>query len=151
MKKFFLFTATLLLSACVAIPAPQPTGTTALPYLTLAEDNPYAPQPGDTNLHIAGVTISSIRLIERFDLSPVRVEVDFSGSVPSVCNELRIKVNPPNEKYQVFLDIYSLVNSNINCDNVFQQFETSVLLGLYSPGRFTVWVNGGLVGDFVSD
>jgi hypothetical protein len=45
--------------------------------------------------------------------------------------------------------VYSLMNPDINCDNVFQQFEADVLLGVYSPGRYTVWINNGLIGDFI--
>ncbi len=150
MRRIIVIGMMLALSACITIPTPAPTATVVAPYILSAEDNPYAPKPGDTSLRVAGVTITSINLIERFDLNPVRAEVDFYGSLPSVCNELRIKVNPPNEKAQVFIDVYSLVNPNIRCDNVFQQFEASVVLGVYSSGRFTVWVNGGLIGDFVS-
>lgn len=150
MKLFLGLVLASLLSACIALPTPTPTATTSAPYISIAEDNPYAPKPEDTTLRVGGVTITSIGLLERFDLNPTRVEVDFLGSLPSVCNELRIKVNPPNEKYQVHIEAYSLINPNIKCDNVFQQFEASVLLGVYSNGRFTVWVNGGLVGDFVT-
>jgi subtilisin-like proprotein convertase family protein len=70
--------------------------------------------------------------------------------MPSVCNELRIKVNPPNAAYQIFIEIYSIVNPNRNCENVFQQFETSILLGEYSTGQYSIWVNGSFVGDIVS-
>lgn len=73
-----------------------------------------------------------------------------SGYMPSVCNELRIKVNPPDENFRIFIEVYSLIDPTIKCEDVFQQFETSILFGEYSSGRYTVWVNEGLVGDFVS-
>ena len=150
MKYFHLIGIALLLSGCVTIPTPEPTATVAAPYVLVTEDNPYAPKPEDANKQIAGVTMTSINLLERFDLDPVRVEVDFLGSLPSVCNILRVKVNPPDDKHQVFIDVYSLIDPNVQCDNVFQQFNASILLGVYSTGRFTVWVNGGLIGDFVT-
>jgi hypothetical protein len=82
--------------------------------------------------------------------TPVRVELRFTGSLPRACNELRIDVGTPNDEYQILVTVYSLVDIKIECENVFQQFEASVLLGVYSAGRYTVWVNGGLVGDFVT-
>jgi len=89
-------------------------------------------------------------MIERFDLDPFRVQLNVSGSVPSVCNELRIDVAPPNANYQIFIEVYSLISKNINCDNVFQQFEANLLLGVYSDGRYTVWVNDRYAGDFIT-
>ncbi|MFN8411409.1 MAG: hypothetical protein U0Z26_03375 [Anaerolineales bacterium] len=141
----------LLLSACVtATPAPEPTPTIVPPSVLVSADNAYGPLPTDASLRQAGVVLSSVNLIERTDLNPSRVELDFLGSMPSTCNQLRIEVGLPNEQYQIFVTIYSLVNTKIKCDNVFQLFDASVLLGVYSPGRYTVWVNGGQVGDFVT-
>ena len=70
--------------------------------------------------------------------------------MPSVCNELRVNINPPDEEFNLYIDVYSLINPDVQCDNVFQQFETSILLGTYSPGRYAVWINDVLMGDFVS-
>lgn len=150
MKKLTLLILIFILSACVASPTPEPTSTIAAPLVITAEDNPYSPQPGDTALRLTGVVLTSINLVERSDLTPVRVELNLLGSLPSVCNQLRMEVSPPNEQYQIFVDVYSLINPNKNCDNVFQQFEASVLLGAYSPGKYTVWINKGYIGDFVS-
>ena len=94
--------------------------------------------------------ITSLNLSERSDLNPIRAELNILGSMPSVCNELRIKFNPPDTAYRVNIEIYSLVDPNVNCDNVFQQFKTTIMLGLYSQGQYTVWVNGAYVGDFTS-
>jgi hypothetical protein len=61
-----------------------------------------------------------------------------------------VDIGAPDEDYNVFIEVYSLIDPNIQCDNVFQQFETSILLGTYSPGRYSVYINGALMGDFVS-
>jgi hypothetical protein len=139
----------LLLSGCLA-PVPEPTSTVLAPYRIQPEENPYAPKPGDDAMQIGGVKMVSVGLLERFDLDPFRVQVKFTGSLPSVCYELRLRVSPPNADFEVHIEAYSLINPNINCDNVFQQFEATILLGVYSTGRFTVWVNNGLIGDFVT-
>ncbi|MDP1715319.1 MAG: hypothetical protein Q8L41_11310 [Anaerolineales bacterium] len=151
MKRVHFLVITVFLSACAALRAPTPTSTptTVIPLILLVEENPYRPQLEDTSLSIAGIELTSINLLERFDLDPFRVQLRLSGSLPSVCNELRIEVAPPNENFQVVMEVYSLANPNIRCEHVLQQFEASILLGVYSTGRYTVWVNEGLVGDFI--
>ncbi|MDO8753859.1 MAG: hypothetical protein Q7J80_08190 [Anaerolineales bacterium] len=150
MRVYFLVIS-VFLSACAAlrVPTPIPTTTTAVPLTLLAEENPYEPQLEDVSLIRAGIVLTSINLLERFDLDPFRVELRLSGSLPSVCNELRIVVARPNQSFQVFVEVYSLANPNIQCDDVLQQFEASILLGVYSTGRYTLWVNQSLVGDFI--
>lgn len=150
MKKTALIFLTLLISACLAQPAPEPTVTASAPYVIKSPDNPYAPRPQDANLQIGGVELTSIDLAELVDYTPARVELRFLGSLPRTCNDLRIDVAAPDDQHQIFVEIYSLVDINKKCENVFQQFEASVLLGVYSAGRYTVWVNGGLIGDFVT-
>ncbi len=151
MKRVLSLVIMILLSACTAlrVPTPIPTAMTAIPLMLLVEENSYRPQPEDASLRLAGIELTNTSLLERFDLDPFRVELMLSGSLPSACNELRIEVTKPNVNYQVFIEVYSIVNPNIQCENVFQQFEASILLGVYSTGRYTVWVNESLVGDFI--
>src|SRR5690349_9463615 len=137
------------LTACLSTPTPEPTATPSGPIILVAEDNPYAPRSGDAGLKRADAFLISINLTERTDLDPTRVELDLFGSLLSICNELRVDASIPNDQYQILVEVYSVVNPNLKCENVFQQFEASVLFGVYSPGRYTVWVNGGLIGDFV--
>ncbi|MBK8781899.1 MAG: hypothetical protein IPO22_08860 [Anaerolineales bacterium] len=150
MKYFSFIVPLLLLSACLAAPTPEPTATVAVPIIIQVEENPYRPQSKDVGAKIAGAIVDNTSLVERFDLDPFRVELSISGSVPSVCNELRIDVAPPNASYEIFIEVYSLISKGVNCDNVFQQFEASLLLGVYSDGRYTVWVNDGYAGDFIT-
>jgi hypothetical protein len=150
MKRFTFIIPILILTSCIAIPTPEPTATAAAPIIIQVEENPYRPQTKDVGSKIAGALVDNTSLVERFDLDPFRVELNISGSVPSVCNELRIDVAPPNTSYQIFIEVYSLIDKNVNCDNVFQQFEASLLLGVYSDGRYTVWVNESYAGDFIT-
>ncbi len=128
---------------------PQPTLTPVAPQVISAEENPYAPQIGDEKKILAGVIVTAVNLSERVELNPARVQVNFLGSMPSVCNELRLQVNPPDMEYRIVIEAYSLSDPNINCENVFQQFETNILLGVYSPGRYFIWVNDEYIGDFI--
>lgn len=138
-----------LLSACIAAPTAEPTPTVVPPSILVSADNPYNPQPGDANLTQAIVELTSVNLVERVDLDPVRVEVGFLGSLPTTCNLLRMEVGLPNEKYEINIKVYSVVKPDPKCEQVLQQFETTVLLGVYSNGRYTVFINGGIVGDFL--
>ncbi len=150
MKRFTFLIPFLMLAACIAIPTAEPTATTAVPIIIQVEENLYRSQSKDVGSKLAGAIVNNTSLVERFDLDPFRVELSISGSLPSVCNELRIDVAPPNTDYQIFVEVYSLINKDVNCDNVFQQFEANLLLGVYSNGRYTVWVNDAYAGDFIT-
>jgi hypothetical protein len=145
-----LFVLTAVIAACIPMPTAEPTATASPPYRITMEENPFAPQTGDLGLQIAGANITSVSISERLDLTPPRVVVGVLGSMPSVCNDLRVLVNLPDDNFRIFIEVYSLITPDIQCDNVFQQFEANVLLGTYSSGRYTIWVNDGLVGDFVA-
>ena len=149
MKKLVVLLA-FVLSACAALPTPETTVTPRAPQVLRMEDNPHAPQIEDVKKVRAGVVITAVNLSERVDLNPARIEVNFLGSMPSTCNDLRLEVSPPNKEYQIHIAAYSLIDPNTNCENVFQQFETQILLGAYSPGRYFIWVNDQYIGDFVA-
>lgn len=149
MKKFYLLIF-IFMSACSVIPTVEPTATSSLPYRITPDENIYAPRPEDLGKQTAGVTITSVSLAEKYEYTPPRAMLSILGYMPSVCNELRIDISPPDENYRVFIEVYSLINTNINCENVFQQFEANILMGNYSTGRYTIWINGALAGDFVS-
>lgn len=150
MKHSIFILPILIMTSCLAVPTPPAAATAARPVRIMVEENPYRPQPKDAGMKLASALVNNTGLIERFDLDPFRVELKITGSLPSVCNELRIDVAPPNDSYRVVVEVYSLINPDVQCDNVFQQFEASLLLGVYSNGRYTVWVNDGFAGDFIT-
>lgn len=151
MKSLRLLMLTIiLLTSCTTLPTPEPTATAVVPYRITPDENPFEPQLQDVNWQVATVTIVSVGLSEQYEFSPPRAMLNLVGYMPSVCNELRVNINPPDEDFNLYVDVYSLINPDVQCDNVFQQFETSLLLGTYSPGRYAVWVNDVLMGDFVS-
>lgn len=150
MKKILISILGFALSACITVPTPIITATPPAPYRITPDENPFEPRLEDTGRQVASVVITSILLSERYEFTPPRAAINITGYMPSVCNELRIEISPPDERYQVFIEAYSLIDPNIQCDDVFQQFEADILLGAYSPGRYSVWINGALAGDFVS-
>lgn len=144
------FAALFLLAGCAAAPTLEAPPAAAQPYRIAPDENPFEPQVEDVGRQVATVTIVSANLSESYEYSPPRARLGIAGYMPSVCNELRVEISPPDEGYNVFIEVYSLINPDIQCDDVFQQFETNILLGIYSPGRYPVWINGNLIGDFVS-
>jgi hypothetical protein len=150
MKQTIFLFLVLILNACAAIPTQVSTPTASAPYILKQEENPYAPRAEDINLKQDSVIITSSNLSERFDLTPIRAELHLLGSMPSVCSELRIKVNPSDNEYKINIEAYGVSESNKKCENVFQQFDITVLLGVYSAGQYTVWVNGNLAGTLAS-
>lgn len=148
MKRGILLLFVLTLAACLPIPATEAAPTPISARQLTPADNPYAPADDDIRLQRGGVTINSVNLAERLDLTPRRVTVYFIGSMPSVCSELRVEVRPPDNERRIFIEIYSLMDPSAACERVFQRFEAAILLGTYTDGRYTVWVNGELVGDF---
>lgn len=151
-KQFLLLLIFFTLTACVsqAGQAATPTSSAAAPLVFRSEENPFAPQPSDAGLQQAGVILTSLDLIERTDLDPLRIELNILGSMPSVCSELRIQVSPPDDELNLKVNVYSLSDPKQNCDNVFQQFKANIMLGQYSPGQYSVWVNDLFVGNFTS-
>jgi hypothetical protein len=150
MKVTVFLLLVLIMSACTTKPTEGPTPDTSAPYVLVQEENPYMPKTEDFNLKKDGVILTSLDLSERYDLTPIRADFHVLGSMPTTCSQLRIKVNPPNDKYQINIEIYSISIPLPKCENVFQQIDAVILLGVYSPGQYTVWVNDGYVGDIAS-
>lgn len=151
MKQVSVLILALPLAACAALqPLPPPTATAGAPFVVGQEENPYAPLLEDVNLKEDGVVLTSVSLSERYDLTPIRAELHLLGFMPSVCSQLRVKVRPPNAQYQIIVEVYSVSDLKLNCGRVFQQFKASLLLGQYSPGQYTVWVNDIPAGTLAS-
>ncbi len=159
----------LILAACTpqtvlpvpqaTYPVPQPTGqptasqpgdnvppTTVPP--PLSTEQPYAPQPGDSARLRQEVYLDSSR-VHNLSSDPAIIVLDLQGNLPSPCNALRIVVSAPNAQNQIMVDIYSVIDPGEVCITIIQPFNTSVILGKFPSGHYTVWVNGKQVGEFV--
>jgi hypothetical protein len=167
-RLIFLVTFTgALLSACgsqatnpvaqTTLPVPQRTGqqtethpVDTLPPMTnppLPTQGPYSPQPGDSSLLRQEVFLDSTSL-RNLNSDPATFVLDLRGNLPSPCNKLRAVVPEPNVQNQIMVDLYSLVNPGEVCIAIIQPFDTSVVLGKFPLGQYTVWVNGQQVGEF---
>jgi hypothetical protein len=107
----------------------------------------YLPKAGDSDLDRANAITSSIYLLFS-DSTPAEVILHISGYLPTPCHELRIFVHPPDENNLVDLEVYSVAEPDLECEQVLRAFDIRVNLGTYPPGSYWVWVNGGRVGNF---
>jgi len=125
------------LSACApqtTVPVPPPT------------DQPYAPQPGDSARLRAEVYLDSTE-VRNLNSDPTTFALDLRGNLPSPCHQLRVVVSAPNGQNQIMVDVYSVANPDEVCIAMLQPFDTSVILGKFSGGHYTVWLNGEQIGE----
>jgi len=119
-----------------------------LPVVTQApgEAQPWEPQPGDDKLQRGNVylDIQEILTLESF---PPQFVLELKGNLPTPCNKLRVKVNPPDTNRQIQAEVYSLVNPAEICIQVLEAFQVSVPLKGLPAGTYKVLVNQQPVGE----
>jgi hypothetical protein len=59
-------------------------------------------------------------------------------------------MKPPDEKYRIELDLYTLVDPEMMCVQMLQFFEERINLGSFPSGDYEIFLNGEKVGDFTS-
>jgi inhibitor of cysteine peptidase len=91
------------------------------------------------------VDSQEILLMESF---PVQVALQVSGSLPTPCHMLRAEVSEPDSQNNIHVELWSLSEPDVVCVQVVQAFETSIPLGSYPEGDYTVHVNGEKAGEF---
>jgi hypothetical protein len=119
---------------------------TSTPVLLPTEQS-YAPQPGDSALLRTEVYLESSE-VRNLNSDPSIIVLDLRGNLPNPCHQLRVIVPAPNGQNQILIDVYSVAKPDEICIAMLQPFDTSVVLGKFPGGVFTVWVNGQQVGEF---
>jgi len=61
---------------------------------------------------------------------------------------LRAEVSEPDSENNIYVELYSLSEPGVICVQVLQQFDTSIPLGSYSEGEYSVYLNGVKVSEF---
>ena len=79
---------------------------------------------------------------------PVQVALQVSGNLPTPCHMLRAEVSEPDSENNINVELFSLSEPGVICVQVLQPFETSIPLGSYTEGDYTVYVNGEKVSEF---
>jgi len=146
---------TLLLTSCNTNQAtpPETAFTLAATYTAqdpLATQTPlpsYFPQPGDGALTRGKVVLASVNLL-RLETDPPEIQIILSGYLPTPCHKLRVAIPAPDEDNNIMIEVYSLVDPNMDCPQVLRAFNETISLGNYPTGSYWVWVNEGRVGNF---
>jgi hypothetical protein len=152
---FFLLLCLLIVSACqpqnpVEIPpsSPKPGDSNVTPPTPGMQEpiNSYAPGKGDESLQRGEVFIDStdILTLESF---PLQFQLNVKGSLPTPCHQLRVVIDQPNERNEIHVSIYSLVDPNTVCTQVLEPFEANIPLGSFPSGKYSVFVNDEKVGE----
>ena len=132
----------LLFSAC----APVETSATPTPEFP-PPPQPYVPQPGD-DLMARGefyLDNASLLIMESY---PLQINLQVTGNLPTPCHHLRVTVAPPDQDGRINVEVFSVADPNALCAQVLEPVDTSIPLGSFPPGHYSVWVNGQLAGEF---
>jgi hypothetical protein len=142
----------VLVVSCASPARPGPdTPVTSPPGGTMpadhADSNPFAPKSGDENLSRGAAYLDEASLVIR-ESYPPQISLSISGDLPTPCNELRVKIDRPDPENKINIDVYSVVDPDKVCIQVLEPLQEYIDLGTYSPGHYSVWVNGELSGEF---
>jgi hypothetical protein len=109
--------------------------------------SPMDPIPGEENMTPGAVTIneSELLILESY---PLQIVLELEGELPTPCHNLRAKASEPDAQNRIQVELYSLSEPDVVCIQVLQPFKTSINLGSFPDGTYTVWVNGEQVGEF---
>lgn len=109
--------------------------------------NPFAPKPGDEKLTRGKAYINEASLVIR-ESYPPQISLSIRGDLPTPCNELRVKIDPPDQENKIKADVYSLIEPNKVCIEMLKPFQEYIDLGTFAVGHYSVWVNGEIAGEF---
>jgi hypothetical protein len=155
-----LLLAVVCMSACIPAPevtnepdtVPPDTAVTNPPAENPSLEpvkNPYEPQPADSGLTRDEVFINEMDILIRESFPP-QISLTLSGELPTPCHQLRVQTNEPDAENKIKLEAYSVVNPDMICIQVLEPFQASIDLGTFPSGRYSVWVNDELAGEFDS-
>jgi hypothetical protein len=67
--------------------------------------------------------------------------------LPTPCHALKWEVVDPDPDGRIEVVLYSLADPELACIQVLEPFETSIPLGAFESGSYTVYLNGEGVGE----
>ena len=126
---------------------PNDTVTSNNPDTKASDTQPYQPQPGDDAMTRGQAFLDSADLLI-LESYPVQIMLIIKGSLPTPCHQLRVAIDPPDEKNQIQVDLYSVIEPNQICVQVEEPFERNVGLGSFPTGHYSIWNNGEIIAEF---
>ncbi len=162
-RRFAVLSALAILLAACGAPQPQqsPTAPVTYPLPTAkpagvnesptqaapANSNPLYPVPGEDKMTRGQATVDSASIFKQGS-SPVQISLYVKGSLPTPCHILRANAAPADAQKQIQVEIYSLVDPGKTCAQTLQPFESTIPLGSYPDGKYTILINGKQAGEF---
>ncbi len=143
--KFLTFILSLLmLSACAVLPASSdrdaqnpPGPVTQLPTFASTDD---------AGLSRVEVNFDAAQILS-MESDPLQFTLNLKGNLPTPCHKLHVDVGEPDAQNQIHIDAYSLVDPALACAQVLQPFDVTVPIGSFPAGRYTLWLNGEMIGE----
>lgn len=128
-----------------ARPDPNSPDTSTTPAAGEAED-PSAPRASDAALTRGEAFVDSYEVLT-LESFPPQYRISVKGALPTPCHQLRMAVGKPDAAGKIDVEVYSVVDPNVNCAQVLQDFEHSVSLGDLPQGKeYVVLVNDQRAG-----
>ena len=137
----------ILISLILAGCAGQNGDSKSIPPDGNGTPSPLEPIPGEEKM-IRGkafIQESELLVLESY---PLQIVLGLKGNLPTPCHYLRAEVSEPDDQNRIFVEVYSLIEPDVICVQVLQDFDSRIDLGSYPDGSYTVWVNGEQVGEF---
>jgi hypothetical protein len=104
------------------------------------------PQDGDNSLTRGEVFLESTQLLT-LESNPTQYKLMITGSLPTPCHQLRGEVAAPDATGKIVISIYSLSAPDQVCAQVLQPFTSSLSLGSFTKGSYTVELNGQTISQ----
>lgn len=149
MQKMCFFLLVLLVLPAGCTPLSRDPGVSALP---AASDTPASnlpiPVTGGEPTTRGDVVIDSLA-IQVSDSFPPQYQLIAKGSLPASCHQLRTEVEEPTMRSEIHVQIYSVYDPYMVCALAAKPFETTIPLGGYVRGSYTVFVNEKEVGEII--
>ncbi|HJW91227.1 MAG TPA: hypothetical protein VJ436_11360 [Anaerolineales bacterium] len=147
---FLALLAALVMAACAGAVQPgspdEPVGSPPDQGGAQPTTAPWEPAAGDEDMSRGEVFVDTqdILVLESF---PPQFVLALAGSLPTPCNQLRVRVSDPDAQNRILVEVYSLVDPGQACIQVLEPFEANVPLGSFASGEFTVLINGQEIGQ----
>lgn len=107
----------------------------------------FPPTDGDAAMTRGEFKITHASLQASPD-QPGQADLIASGSLPTSCHQLRVKVNPPDAQNKIIVEAYTVVEKDKACTQAVQPFDGRLAtLGGYPSGKYSVVVNDQAAGE----
>jgi hypothetical protein len=111
-------------------------------------DNPYAPQPGDSDLMAGDIKVDSASVFVG-ESQPPQLMVQINYFPPTPCYQLRVEVSGPDSQNQIDLKAYGVAEKDKPCAlmALATPLQASLNLGSLPKGHYTIVLNGDQIGE----